>query len=147
MRMILYVSESGGIVTKEYTGIPDEETQNLAAAKVIADVWGCVIALLQPSRDRGVKSADAIIFRGGCLPVMWEIKTNLIPTSRAIDNALRKAGKQADKMILHILSNISDEKLWQGIKNRLRQTGLQELAIIKGNNITLYSREQILAKR
>lgn len=143
--MILYVSESGGIVTKEYSGTPAEEAQNLAAAKIVADVWGCIIALLEPQEKLGVKSADAAIYwRGSTTAELWEIKTNRTGTKNSVNKSLRKASKQSTRMLLHITAYISERDLFNGINGRIRLTNLQEIAIIRHGNIERYTRQDIL---
>lgn len=143
--MILYVSESGGMVTKEYSGTPAEEAQNLAAAKIVANVWGCRIVLLKRITEAGIRSADVLIYqKGERHGEHWEIKTNVVGTKRSIGYSLRKANKQAKNVFLHITSNISREDLLDGIKGQIKYTNIQNIAIIKNNKIELLRRESIL---
>lgn len=144
-RKVLYASSNGGVIIRGYDIIPKEEEQNLAASKILVDMWGCRIILLGRITERGVKTADAVIYwKDSKIGELWEIKTNISGTKGAIDTALRKANRQANRVILHIESTISDADLRSGIGDRLKRTGIMEIIIVRGNSAKRLTREEIL---
>lgn len=126
----VYESASGGKVTKSYAGTPKEETQNFAAAKVIADKKGWTVDLLDNPPDK--KSADALI-NGE----FWEIKTNFTPTASAVDSAIKNAKGQSRNIVLHIQSDIETKIAIKAVKRRLERNNHYDkvLIITKENSL------------
>lgn len=131
----MYESASGGKVTKSYAGTPKEETQNLAAAKVLADKKGWKVDLQFNTPNR--KSADAKI-NGE----YWEIKTNYTPTKNSIDTLLKSAKGQSGKIILHIQSDIGIRDVITTARARMNRSAWIEnvLVITKKEKLILLTR-------
>lgn len=64
---------------------------------------------------------------------------------RSVENALRRANRQAECVFLHIISGISKEDVMDAIKGQIKYTQLQKIGIIRGSEIELYTRQDILA--
>lgn len=118
-----------------------EAEENISIAKYLAEKYGYHIDLL-PNPDND-KSADTFNMTLG---YSQEYKVNTRPTKGAIDNALRKAARQATHIVLRIDSSIDLPMLTRGIRGRVSQTAIQEVIIIRnGKDLTL-SRGTILSK-
>ena len=67
------------------------------------------------------------------------------PTKSSIDNLLRKAKKQANRIVLWIESDISMGDLTDGVKGRvIRTENIKTITIVKDGKDRSYSREDIL---
>lgn len=110
----------------------------MKTAKILADI-GHNILLLKILNIPNIKNPDADIDG-----VSFEFKHNHKPTKSAIDNELRKAFKQADNIVLHILSDISSNELCRAIVGRLKQTENANMLwiITKNNELIKISTEQ-----
>ena len=129
-----------GKVIKNYKSSRPEDRDNMEAAEMIAD-YGKTIELLEPDNRQNKKNADAKMDGEA-----WEIKTNRTPTKSAIDNALRAAAKQADRVILHVLSDIPEERMREAVKNRFRrEENLKEIIILTEWKLRQYDRETVLS--
>jgi hypothetical protein len=120
----------------------NERVENIAIATHFAEKYGHEIDLLP--RSHKIRTADAYNITLG---VHQEFKTNNVPTYTAIDTALRKASKQANHIVLHILSDISDDFLKAGIKGRvMRQAAIEVVTTLRNGEDKTYTRAQILSK-
>jgi hypothetical protein len=117
-----------------------ERADNLNIAKYFAEKYGHKIDLLPIDNRRA--SADAY---NHTLGVKQEYKVNRKPTKSAIDNEIRSAKKQADHIVILILSNIAANSLRNGIQDRVcRSATIQTVTVIWQGRDKMYSREQIL---
>lgn len=112
----------------------------LGREQQIANKHGQEIDLLE-NKD-GEKSADCY---NRTLKVEQEYKVNSKATASAIDNALRKAARQAEDVVLWIESDISWEDLNAAIRPRIRRSGITHITIVKDGKDRRYSREEILS--
>ncbi len=71
---------------------------------------------------------------------------DLLPcTYGAITTELKKASRQASHIVLHILSDISDELLSRSIKGRVSFTkGIETVTVLKDDVDKTYARAQIV---
>ena len=134
------IPTKNGVVRCSKAHGANERAANIAIAKYFAEKYGHEIELLP--RIYNKKSPDAY---NKTLGVEQEYKTNKTPTFSAIDTELRKASKQANHIVLHIRSDISDSLLKSGIKGRVRQKGaIETVTILRGGKDITYTRAQIL---
>lgn len=118
-----------------------EAQQNISIATYLAEKYGFEIDLL-PNPDNE-KSADSF---NKTLGYTQEYKVNTIPTKGAVDNAIRKAAKQASHIVLKIDSAIDLSELTRGIKGRVSHSAIDEITIIHmGKDLTV-TRTSILSK-
>lgn len=117
-----------------------ERQENIRVASYFANKHGQEIDLLE-NKD-GEKSADCY---NRTLKVEQEYKVNSKATASAIDNALRKAARQAEDVVLWIESDISWEDLNAAIRPRIRRSGITHITIVKDGKDRRYSREEILS--
>ena len=118
-----------------------ESEENISIAKYLAERHGHRIDLL-PNPDNE-KSADSFNYTLG---YTQEYKVNSKPTKGAIDNALRKASKQATHIVLRIDSSISFSDLTRGIRGRVSQSSIEEIMVIRDGKEVILTREVILSK-
>lgn len=118
-----------------------ERAENLNIATYLANKYGHHIDLL-PNPDNE-KSADTY---NHSLGYEQEYKVNDKATKGAIDNALRKAAKQASHVVIRINSDIDFNTLSRGIKGRVSQSGIEEVVLIRQGKDAAYSRETILSQ-
>ena len=136
------IPTTNGIVRCSRAHGANERAENIAIAAHFAEKYGHEIDLLPRLHNR--KMPDAY---NKTLNVEQEYKTNKKPTKGAIDNELRKAGRQANHIILHIVSNITDDLLMRGIKGRVKQRpNIETVTVVKGGDDKAYARAQILDK-
>lgn len=118
-----------------------EARENISIAQYLAEKYGYAIDLL-PNPDNE-KSADSF---NHTLGYEQEYKVNSKPTKGAIDNALRKAARQATHIVLRIDSSIDLPILTRGIRGRVSQSQIEEVfVILNGKDLTL-TRETIMSK-
>lgn len=87
-----------------------------------------------------MRTADSMINN-----VLWEVKTNREPTSSAIDSALRSSSGQSKNLIINIESKITDSKILQGLKSRIKRTRIEKIIIErKGKIVKTYTRKELL---
>lgn len=118
-----------------------EAPENISIAKYLAEKHGYSIDLL-PNPDNE-KSADSHNFTLG---YAQEYKVNSKPTKGAIDNALRKAARQASHIVLRIDSDIDLNELTRGIRGRVSRSDIEEVVVIRQNKDITLSREIILSR-
>lgn len=119
-----------------------EAEENTSIAKYLAEKYGYRIDLL-PNPDNE-KSADTF---NHTLGYDQEYKVNSKPTKGAIDNALRKAARQANNIVLRIDSEITLEDLRNGLCGRInRCPNVKNVTLIIHNLDATYTREQILTQ-
>ncbi|AQG78139.1 hypothetical protein [Spirosoma montaniterrae] len=106
---------SGGYVEVHITHNSHEAERNVETAIILAKV-GFKIRLLMIDDTPHTKNPDAYFFNE---QVTVEFKHNFTPTRSAIEHAVRAGRKQADYLLLHILSSIDANHLLDGLKNRL----------------------------
>lgn len=118
----------------------NERAENIAIATHFAEKYGHEIDLLPCSNDK--RTADAY---NRTLGIEQEYKTNRTPTYGAITTELKKASRQASHIVLHILSDISDELLSRSIKGRVSFTkGIETVTVLKDDVDKTYARAQIV---
>lgn len=119
-----------------------EAEENISIAKYLVEKYGYSIDLL-PNPDNE-KSADTF---NHTLGYEQEYKVNSKPTKGAIDNALRKAARQANNIVLRIDSEITLEDLRNGLCGRInRCPNVKNVTLIIHNLDATYTREQILTQ-
>jgi len=120
----------------------NEMIENIGIACFLANKFGHSVFLL--ARSEYTKNPDS---KNATLNVFQEYKVNKTPSKSAIDNALRNAARQANHIILEILSEISDGDLRAGIHDRVvRTANIESVAILKNGSFRCYFREQIVQK-
>jgi hypothetical protein len=134
------IPTTNGVVRCSKAHGADERAENIAIARHFAEKYGHEIDLLPRSNDK--KTADAY---NRTLGVEQEYKANRTPTYNAIDKELRKASRQASHIVLHILSDISEELLKSGISERVRRKEtIETLTTLRNGVDKTYTRAQIL---
>lgn len=138
----VYTSKNGNSIISENKFPTREEADNIAALKTFADK-GDTVVLLRTSDQKGARTADSTI--NG---VLWEVKTNIEPTSSAIDSALHSSNGQAKNLIINVVSGITDARLLKGLKERIKRTRLEKIVIErKGVIVKTYLRKDLLGKK
>lgn len=120
-----------------------EKKENVRIGTYLAEKYGYNIDLIANPSDR--KTADSL---NKSLGYEQEYKVNSTPSKGSIDNAIRKASKQADSIILSIESEISLGDVANALSDRVRRSGnITEITIILWNDKKdlTYTREQILS--
>jgi glutathione S-transferase len=135
------IPTTSGVVRCSKAHGADERAENIAIARHFAEKYGHEIDLL-PRSNRS-KCADAY---NRTLGMEQEYKTNRTPTVRAIDKELQRASRQAGNIVLHVLSDISDDLLKQGIKGRVAYTErIEAVTILRRGEDKTYTRAQVLS--
>ncbi len=126
----VYKSKTGGWIRKDSDREEPEDAQNLKTAKILADN-GYRVQLLERSMEKGVKSADALIDGE-----LWEFKTNQSGTYGSISRNLRKAGHQANKVVLVMSARVPSEIIDRAIRGRVKIKGnINEVVVIMNKDI------------
>jgi len=121
----------------------NEMIENIRIAGFLANKSGYSIFLL--ARSEHTKTPDS---KNATLNIFQEYKVNKTPTKSAIDNMLRSAAKQANHVVLEILSDISDDDLKSGIRRRvIRTENIETITILRDGKAKTYTREQITEKK
>ncbi len=119
----------------------NERAENIAIAKHFAEKHGQEIELLPRAFNK--KTPDAY---NKTLGVEQEFKVNKTPTKSAIDNELRKAGLQANHIVLSVESDIPSDQLKRGVKGRIKWAkNIEALTIVRNGKDRTYTREEILS--
>jgi len=135
------IPTKNGIVRCSSAHGANERAENIAIARHFAEKYGHEIELLPRSNVK--KSADAY---NKTLGIEQEYKTNRTPTYSAINKELKRASRQANHIVLHILSGISDDLLKRGIKGRVAcKKSIETVTVLKGEADKTYTRAQILS--
>ena len=116
----------------------NEEKENVAALKAFAEK-GSKVVLVEAVNKQNIRTADCTIDG-----VAWEVKTNKTSTVSAVDNALHSCNGQSKNLVFNITSDLTEEKLLKGMKNRIRRTNLENIVIERNGVIeSVYSREDL----
>lgn len=117
-----------------------EKQENIRIASYFANKHGQEIDLLE-NKNRE-KSADCY---NRTLKVEQEYKVNSKATASAIDNALRKAARQADDVVLWIESDISLVELSQVMNDRVGRSHIKSITIVINGKDHTYTRKDMIA--
>ncbi len=132
---------SGGFVEAHVLHGKSELQKNLETASILAE-YGYKVRLLPVGDTPNKKNPNAFFIDEG---IEVEFKYNLTPTISAVDNEIKYAKKQANHMVLHIMSNIEKGDLLKAIKSRVRRSeNIQHLWLIFGGHLYSFSREDII---
>ena len=128
---VVYRGKRGGWVRKHSGRKEQEDAQNLRTARILADN-GHQVELVKKSDVKSVKSADAFIDGD-----IWEIKTSFKPSKNAVRKAIKRASKQADRVVLHINGGgIEDKVLKEAISEEFSlHSNLSSLVLIKKDHL------------
>ena len=119
-----------------------EKKENIKISSYFANKYGYEIDLLP--RDDNKPCADAYNRTLG-RNEEYKVNSKENPTKSSIDNLLRKAKKQANRIVLWIESDISMGDLTDGVKGRvIRTENIKTITIVKDGKDRSYSREDIL---
>jgi hypothetical protein len=134
------IPTTSGVVRCSKAHGADERAENIAIARHFAEKYGHEIDLL-PRSNRS-KCADAY---NRTLGVEQEYKTNKTPTYSAVNKELKRASQQANHIVLHIQSDISDDLLKRAIKGRVAfKKSIETVTVLKNRVDKMYTRAQIL---
>lgn len=132
---------SGGYVDVHQDHNGAEKLLNTQTAIVLAK-QGYQVLLLPIVDEPNLKNPDAFLVVEKRLV---EFKHNQTPTKSAIDNEVRDAQKQAETILLHILSEIKPGDFLNGLKDRLRRSVRVKFVWIIWKDVLIEStREEIL---
>ena len=139
--ILVYETENlGGYVNAHYQHTGPERSLNVETAIILAQLVYQVL-LLPINDEPGVKNPDAFLVNE---KLLIEFKHNSTPTTSAIDNEIRDAHRQADTVLIHILSTIKAGNLLNGIKDRVRRSqNIRAVWLIWQNQLHIFSRRQI----
>ena len=132
--------ESAGYVNVHWLHNGPERSLNVDTAVVLAQL-GYQVLLLPINDEPGVKNPDAFLVNE---KLVIEFKHNFTPTASAIDNEIRDAHRQAETVLIHVMSVIKAGNLLNGVKGRVRRSKrVTALWLIWQNQLSIFSREQI----
>ena len=136
------IPTKNGVVRCSEAHGANEKAENIAIATHFAEKYGHEIDLLPRSNVR--KVADVY---NKTLGIEQEYKTNMTPTYGAITTELRKASQQANNIVLHIQSDISEDLLKRSIRGRVAyKKSIEAVTVLRGGEDKTYTRTQILDK-
>lgn len=119
----------------------NEKQENIRVADYFANKYGYEIDLLPQDNER--PCADTY---NRTLGYEEEYKVNSEPTVSAIDNAIRSAKRQADRIVLWIDSDISCGDITKAMKSRVeRAKNIQSITVVMNGKDHTYTRENILS--
>ena len=137
IKKLLYLSKSGGAVYSACENQENEETDNLSACKIIADLLGWICLLIPPDPNR--KTADMIKTDDLSL---WEIKTSYSASPKTINKALQRASHQSKNAIVRIIAEDFDMKaIEQAARYRKKISRLEKIMFIAKGDITFLGDE------
>lgn len=103
---------SGGYVEMHVTHPSHEAAKNIETAIVLVRK-GFKVRLLPIDNTPYTKNSDAYFIEHD---IVVEFKHNYKPTASAIEREVRNAKKQADYVLIHIISTITKGELIRGLK-------------------------------
>lgn len=131
---------SGGYVEVHITHHSHESARNTETAVFLAK-RGYKVRLLPIDNTPGVKNPDAYLLDE---QLIIEFKHNYTPTASAIEEAIRKGRKQADNLVIHILSDIPSKELIAGIRNRMYYAqNVQKIWLIRFDELVTINRNDV----
>lgn len=131
---------SGGYVEVHITHHSREYVQNLDTAIILAR-HGFKVRLLPIDNTPHAKNPDAYF---GDEDIQVEFKQNYTPTRSAIEEAIRKGRRQADYIVIHILSDVSADDMVRSITNRMYYAkNVHKLWLIRNGEILALTRDEI----
>lgn len=129
---------TGGFVVAPVKGTGAGAGANIKASKILAS-RGDAIILNEISNVPNAINPDLIVDG-----LKMEVKTIHAGTAGAVDRALRYANRQAETVVLHIESSISDADLKRAIRSRIHRTDIQRVIILKDGEIIDLKRDRII---
>lgn len=140
---LLYTSLSGAHVWAHPLHVGVERPANLEIACFLADAIGETVYLLPISDEPGARNPDAKI--GGA---DWEFKTNHTGTGTAIDTEIKRAKRQANKILLNLTVLVDALEFENAVYNRIRQSpNVECLRLIYQGKLFEFTREQIMSQQ
>ena len=134
---------SGGYVEMHLTHASHEATRNIETAIILAR-QGFRVRLLPIDNTPHTKNPDANFIEQD---IIVEFKHNYTPTASAIEREVRNAKKQADHILIHVMSSISKYELIQGLRQHLhRAENVISVWLIFDNITYQFSPEEIRDK-
>lgn len=120
-----------------------EATRNIETAILLAR-QGFKVRLLPIGNTPHIKNPDAYFIEQN---IIVEFKHNYTPTASAIEREVRNAKKQADHILIHVMSSISKADLIQGLRQHLhRAENVISVWLIFDNITYQFSPEEIRDK-
>ena len=132
-----------GYVEMHITHASHEAARNIETAIVLAK-QGFKVRLLPIDNTPYTKNPDAYFIEQD---IVVEFKHNYTPTASAIEREVRNAKKQADHILIHVMSSISKDELIQGLRQHLhRAANIITVWLIFGSHTYQFSPEEIRNK-
>lgn len=134
---------SGGYVEMHITHASHEAARNIETAIILAR-QGLRVRLLPIDNTPHIKNPDAYFIDQ---EIVVEFKHNYTPTASAIEREVRNAKKQANHILIHVMSGITKEELIQGLRQHLhRAENIITVWLIFNDIIYTFSPEEIRNK-
>ncbi|GAB4037800.1 hypothetical protein [Spirosoma jeollabukense] len=108
---------SGGYVEMHVTHASHEAARNIETAIILAR-QSFKVRLLPIDNTPHIKNPDAYLIDQD---IIVEFKHNYTPTASAIEREIRNAKKQADYILIHIMSDITKGELIRGLKSQIHR--------------------------
>lgn len=136
---ISFNRKTGGFVVMHRKHDVGEMGENITIANILSTL-GWKIVLLPVCDLPFHYSADAEIHG-----VSWEFKANKKTTYTAVDNEVRNAAKQADKIVLYFKNDVRKGVLLNALNDRIKRcTNVKNIVIIMNTKIYRTIRKEIL---
>ena len=134
---------SGGYV-EIHVSHPDHESGRNIETAVFLAKRGFKVRLLPINNTPGVKNPDEYLIDE---QLIIEFKHNYTPTASAIENEVRDAKKQADYILLHVMSELTAETLIKGLRLHIhRAPNVKQVWLIFEAELYQLSPEEIREK-
>ena len=111
------IEPSGGYVEAHITHASHETARNIETAIILAK-RGFKVRLLPIDNTPHTKNPDAYFIEQD---IIVEFKHNYTPTASAIEREVRNAKKQANHILIHVMSGITKGELIRGLKLQIHR--------------------------
>lgn len=111
------IEPSGGYVEMHISHPSHRAARNVETAVVLAK-QGFKMRLLPADNTPHTKNPDAYLIDEG---IIAELKHNYTPTASAIEREVRNAKKQANHILIHVMSDITKGDLVRGLKQQIHR--------------------------
>ncbi len=131
---------SGGYVEMHITHASHEAARTIETA-ILLTRKGLKVRLLPIDNTPHTKNPDAYFIEQD---IVVEFKHNYIPTASAIEREVRNAKKQADHILIHVMSSLTKGELIRGLKLQIhRAENIIDVWVILGDKLYRFTPTEI----
>jgi SPP1 gp7 family putative phage head morphogenesis protein len=139
---------TGWVDVSDAAGKEKEFPENNAIAKLLAEKEGCRVKQLPQHKRSGWKNPDYLIDGE-----LWDLKSPVSTSARAVARGVEKAEEQAPNVVLHVQDSVNDQNMRTEIREvfvrekfpKAPKSTVEKLIIIRGDSVEQWTAGQIIA--